>query len=211
MEGKEIRGLFTGELRVLQAEGAAPKITGYAAMFGKLSKTIKTERRAWREKIMPGAFTRSLQSEGDIFAFVEHNPSQKLARRSNGSLKLSQDENGLAVEINPPDTTVGRDAMEEIRNGLLSGWSFGFVAKPSDQSWYRNEQDGWMREIRALDLLEVTLTGSPAYPDSTILNLRSADEAEKYLEEWETECQKQSQEIAAEQQRRERHLRLLQR
>jgi HK97 family phage prohead protease len=214
MKDKEIRSTFSGELRVVDgpAEGP-PLIVGYAAMFGKLSKLIRTENRSngWRERVAPGAFSRTLASGEDIFAFVEHSPNHKLGRRSTGTLKLTQDERGLYVEITPPDTTVGMDAIKEIRRGDLSGWSFGFRAKPSDQTWIRTENDELLRELHSLDLFEVTLTGAPAYPDSTELALRSVLEpALTSLEAWEQQQQRESQAaLEAEQRLRENRLRLL--
>lgn len=197
------RRYFTGDLQIAEQEAGPPKIIGYAAKFNVLSEELPGPNgKRFRERLVPGAFSRTLAANDDVFALVEHSPNHKLGRRSNGTLKLTQDEVGLRVEVTPPDTTIGRDTIAEIRQGLLSGWSFAFRASYADQEWSRTENDGTIRSLKSLDLGEVTITGSPAYPD-TELALRS-------LNEWIQEQQSASQaQLTAEHQLRANKLRLL--
>lgn len=205
------RRWLCNEIRVLDGEDGPPRITGYAAKFNVLSEpmTGPTGKR-FRERLLPGAFSRTLASSDDVFALVEHSPNHKLGRRSTGTLELVQDEVGLRVSVTPPDTTIGRDTIAEIRRGDLSGWSFGFRASYSDQEWERSEE-GMLRSLRALDLFEVTITGLPAYP-KTELALRSQnfEVAERFIQEWESKLQQQLEaEAIAQAEARARHLLLI--
>lgn len=160
------------ELRLIGGdEKQLPKIVGYAAVWNSMSEDLG----GFREKIMPGAFADALRSSGDIIALVHHDPSMVLGRRSKGTLQLKEDERGLQVEITPPNTNVGRDAVENIRRGDVAGMSFR-MNRVKD-SWGK-EGGGAVRTLHSVGLLrEVTLTSMPAYSD-TMATLRSADTAE---------------------------------
>jgi hypothetical protein len=86
-----------------------PRIVGHAAVFDQLS-----EKLGWgfREIIRPGAFTQTLKDKDDVRALVDHDPSKILGRTTAGTLDLREDKKGLAVDIDTPDTTVGRDITQ---------------------------------------------------------------------------------------------------
>ncbi len=115
------RRYFPIEIRADVAPDAPATLTGYAAVFGELSQVIFG---MFREKIERGAFAASLG--GDIKALWNHDTNLPLGRTKSGTLKLAEDTHGLRVEINPPDTQAGRDALESIRRGDVDQMSFGF-------------------------------------------------------------------------------------
>ncbi|EIQ76315.1 prohead protease, partial [Shigella flexneri 1235-66] len=49
-----------------------------------------------------------------------------LGRTRSGTLKLEEDETGLRFELTPPDPSTGRDVIELVKRGDISGMSFGF-------------------------------------------------------------------------------------
>ncbi|MFV0303065.1 MAG: HK97 family phage prohead protease [Paracoccus sp. (in: a-proteobacteria)] len=138
------------------------RLIGYAATFN-------TETRigdAWRESIAPGAFAASLASGRDVLALVDHDTTRVLGRTRSGSLRLSEDSRGLAFEIDLPDTQPGRDVLALAERGDLGGMSFGFIARDE-------RRDGARRELRAVDLLEISVVSAwPAYPE-TLVQARS--------------------------------------
>lgn len=144
-------------------------IAGYAAVFNSTADIGDS----FREVIAPGAFSGSMQN--DVVALIGHDRNRVLGRSSAGTLRLREDGVGLAVEIDLPDTTDGRDLAVLIERGDVSGMSFGFVV--TKQSW---DETGRVptRTIQAVDLREVTVTAFPAYDDTSIA-LRSLDEARK--------------------------------
>ena len=150
------------EIRLVeQGDDAAPKIVGYAAVFDSLSRDLG----GFREKIMPGAFTRSIKRGDDVAALFGHNPELVLGRLSNGTLRMEEDDHGLRVEIDPPDTTTGRDVVEYIRRGDIDAMSFGFVV--DNESW-SNDDDGDVRTLHAVSIYDVSAVTFPAYPDTTL-------------------------------------------
>jgi len=145
----------------IQGDGELPKIVGYAAVFDSESRDLGN----FTEVIKPGAFNRALSEKQDVRAFVDHDASKILGRTKAGTLELSTDSVGLRVEITPPDTTVGRDTVESVRRGDLDSMSFGFVVR--DDNW-REVEGRALREIRDLDLHEVSLVSFPAYEETSV-------------------------------------------
>lgn len=159
-----------------RAAGEARQFAGYAALFD----TETTIGDYFVESIAPGAFTAALRSNGDVVALFNHDSGQVLGRRSAGTLRLSEDAKGLAVEIDPPETTLGRDLAESIRRGDIGGMSFGF--RVTDERWTDPPEDAALprRQILGLELIEVSVVTFPAY-DETTIGLRSLDAAREAL------------------------------
>src|SRR5690606_19161246 len=101
---------------------------GYAATFNS-----RTEIGDWfTEVIAPGAFAESLKT-ADVRALFDHDSAKVLGRSSAGTLRVSEDDIGLAVEIDLPDTSTGRDVRELLKRGDITGMSFGF--RVQKQEW----------------------------------------------------------------------------
>lgn len=157
------RRVFPIEVRAAD-EAAAEKKTlrGYAAVFNKDSE----EMMGFIERIAPGAFKKTIQ-EGDVRAFWNHNPDYVMGRTKSGTLRLSEDKTGLAVEIDPPDTPTMRDFVASIERGDVDQMSFGFqVVK---DSWeHDRKRDLVTRTLLEVRLFEVSPVAIPAYPDTSI-------------------------------------------
>jgi HK97 family phage prohead protease len=120
------------------------------------------------ETIKPGAFKRTLQAnDRDPLALVQHMPHMVLGRRSAGTLRLSEDQRGLAFEIDVPDTTAARDLLVSVERGDVRGASFAFSVPKGGDTW-EVRGTSVVRELRDLDLHEITITASPAYLDTTV-------------------------------------------
>lgn len=154
---KEIRA----SAQPLQSENGGKTVAGYAAVFNSPTNICDM----WIEVIEPGAFTDTLRSNQDVLALYSHELERLLGRESAGTLRLKEDEKGLAVEIDLPDTTDGRDVGTLIQRGDLKGMSFGFCV--TKQEWDETV-DPPKRTIMAVDLYEVTITADPAYTDTTV-------------------------------------------
>jgi HK97 family phage prohead protease len=132
-------------------------LSGYAAIFNSASEPLP-----FREYISPGAFKRSLSSRNDIKLLWNHDSSSVLGSTRAGTLRLYEDEKGLRVEADLPDTQAGRDAKVLIQRGDVTGFSFGFTVPPNGDSW---NSDGTERTLKSVRLLEVsTGVAFPAYP-----------------------------------------------
>jgi uncharacterized protein len=174
----------TRERRVAEIEVRAKgrRLEGYAALFG-----IEARIGSFTESIRAGAFTDAL-AKPDILALVDHDPARVLARTRSGTLRLSQDAKGLAFALDVPDTQAGHDVLALAERGDVGGMSFGFVVPAGGDSW-----QGDARELRTIDLFEISVVLAwPAY-DGTVVNARAMTQgkpwrlnlAQRYLETME--------------------------
>ena len=148
------RRAFAAELR---AKGR--RLEGYAATFN-----VETRIGDFTESIAPGAFRNSLA--GDVVALADHDQTRVLARTKSKTLRLSEDSRGLLFDLDVPATSVGNDVLALAERGDLGGMSFGFI--PIDERW-----DGDRRELRSVDLKEISVVSAwPAY-DGTIVQARA--------------------------------------
>ncbi|MCC6147412.1 MAG: HK97 family phage prohead protease, partial [Anaerolineaceae bacterium] len=115
----ERRSFGIKEVRVASREGGGKKITGYSAVFNSLSEDLG----GFYERIQQGAFTKTLQ-EADIRALFNHDPNYPLGRVKANTLRLAEDEIGLGIEIDLPDTQYASDLAVSIERGDVDQMSF---------------------------------------------------------------------------------------
>lgn len=143
------------------------RVEGYAAVFN--SETNIAERFA--EVIAPGAFEGRLAD--NVVACVNHNSGQPLAKVGAG-LSLSVDSRGLKYGFDVPDTTTGRDLIELMKRGIVSGSSFAFTVEA--ENWERRDGDLDLRTIEKVGrLIDVSAVTTGAYPEASVA-LRSQDD-----------------------------------
>ena len=155
------------ELRVENAQADGMRFTGYAAVFNSDSEPLP-----FIERILPGAFKRSLKSRNEVKLFKNHNMDEVLASTRSKTLRLTEDSKGLLAEATLPDTTAGRDLAVLMKRGDVHAMSFGFSVPAKGDSW---STDGQTRELKEVRLHEVSIvTGFPAY-EATTASVRSLD------------------------------------
>jgi uncharacterized protein len=155
----------------LRATDKGKTAVGYAAVFNR-----RTDIAGYfLEQIKPGAFSKAL--DADVRALIDHDTGRVIGRTSAGTLRLVEDETGLKVEIDLPDTTDGRDLAVLLERGDITGMSFGF--RVTHDEWDESG-DVPIRTIHQVELFEVSAVAFPAYDDTSIA-LRSLDEARKEI------------------------------
>jgi HK97 family phage prohead protease len=154
------RRFVTTELRV-DGEGKSKKLVGHAAVFNTFSQDLG----GFREIIRPGAFTRTIAENADVRALFNHDPNYVLGRSKSGTLRMREDTRGLFYEVDLPDTQAGRDVAESVRRGDVSGSSFAFRAITDE---WRTENGSDIRELRDVDLFDVSPVTYPAYPAADV-------------------------------------------
>lgn len=152
----------------VRADDGAMVARGYAALFNSEVDI----GGYFREVIAPGAFRETLKND-DIRALIDHDTGRVIGRSSAGTLRLKEDDKGLSVEIDLPDTTDGRDLAVQLERGDISGMSFGFIVRHDE---WDETSDPPTRTIHAVDLREVSAVAFPAYGDTEIA-LRSLENA----------------------------------
>lgn len=147
----------------VRAENDGMRLRGHAAVFDSESHDLG----GFVEVIRRGAFAQSLE-ENDIRALHNHNDDMVIGRTSAGTLRLSEDERGLAAEMDLPDTTFARDLKVSVERGDINGMSFGFRVRPEGQQISEREDGIILRELRNIELIEVSTTPFPAYPETEV-------------------------------------------
>ena len=171
----ERRTFSARELRT-EGEGESRKIVGYAAVFNERTQLYDDVF----EVIQPGAFAESI-SQDDVRALYNHDPNFVLGRNTANTLRLSEDDHGLKIEIDPPDTQQARDLMVLIDRGDVSEMSFGF--RTISDKWEMEDGDQ-VRTLIKVKLFDVSPVTYAAYP-TTEVGLRNMEGARESLQTWE--------------------------
>jgi len=164
----ETRRITSNDFELRQDQnGDGMSFTGYAAVFNSPSEPLP-----FIERIMPGAFSKTLKSRNNVRMYMNHDSSMLLATTKAKTLRLSEDSKGLFVDASLPDTSVGRDLSVLMKRGDVNSMSFGFSV-PTGGDYFSD--DGMTRELRQIKLFEVSVvTGFPAYT-ATTATVRSLD------------------------------------
>jgi uncharacterized protein len=155
------RRFFQTEIRAEQQQVETPQLNGYAAVFDQLSVVLYG---MFRERIERGAFASTLGD--DVRALWNHDTNLPLGRTKAGTLRLAEDSHGLRVEIEPPATSWGGDAVESIRRGDVDQMSFTFDVL--DDTWDQDDDGQLIRTLRKVKLYEVSPVTFPAYTGTTV-------------------------------------------
>lgn len=161
----------------VRADGNGLSFRGYAAVFNSWSEDLG----GFRERIRPGAFSKSLREKRAIKMFLNHNSDVVLASTRKASLTLAEDERGLLAEATLPDNEWGRPVADAVRRGDIDSMSFGFQTVKDSWDFKSDPKDLAERELVEVRLFEVSpVTGWPAYPktSASVRELAEAIEAE---------------------------------
>lgn len=145
-------------------------LIGHAAVFGQMAKVP-----GGYEQLARTAFDDVLKRSGtDVVALVEHDPGRLLGRQSSGTLRLRADDEGLAFEVDLPDTSYANDLRKLVARGDLTGASFGFIPG-NDGTWTRAKDGAQVHTVNTVEFLrDVSPVTFPAY-DGAGVALRSYD------------------------------------
>lgn len=176
---EERRDLAIAEAHVdIRAVDDAQRFFGHAAVFNERTAIGNPLRWGFYEQIDPGTFTKTL-SEGDARMLIDHDSYYVVSRVSAGTLLLAQDVRGLQTDSAlDEELSYVKDLKANLRNGNITGMSFGFIVTKDD--WDEEEietSDGntatvEVRTIKEVKLIEVSAVSFPAY-ESTDAGLRS--------------------------------------
>ena len=169
-QSKELRYVPFENWEVREEDDKPPKLIGYAAVFNQEAVIFGL----WREKISPGAFKKTIK-ENEIRALWNHNTDLPLGRNraKPPTLSLGEDEKGLKVEITPPDTQAGRDAVTSIKRGDVSQMSIAFQIIKQLWTIPEDKNELPLRDAKEMKLFEVSPVTFPAF-EQTSISARSA-------------------------------------
>lgn len=155
------------------------KLVGYGVLFNTESRNLG----GFIEKVDPASFKDVDLSE--VRALRDHDPNLLLGTVQAGTLKLSIDERGVRYEIDMPNTTAGKDTLEYVKRGDLSGSSFSFAVKEHELS---RRSDGIIeRTIKKFHLVDDIGPVTRAAYTNTSVYTRDADAVAEEMKEIEKE------------------------
>lgn len=161
------------EVRAAENEGdSAGTAIGHAAVFDTPSQPLYDWWEGmFVEEVRKGAFLKTI-GEADIRFLINHDPNLILARNKAGTLRLTEDEIGLAMEGDIAPTTYGRDLAVSMRLGNVSQMSIMFSVVKDD---WAGTRDGMpLRVISEVKLYDVSAVTFPAF-EETDIGMRSRD------------------------------------
>lgn len=147
------------------------EVSGYVNAVGRDSRPIKDSKGFFIEQVEPGAFARALDRQKPPM-LLNHDVDHVIAKPENENFEIREDAVGLYARAVITDA----DVINKAKNGMLRGWSFGFVAIKQRE----NEYDGMRhRVLEDIDLKEVSLldnTRTPAYIATSVMTRDSSEE-----------------------------------
>lgn len=175
------RRVAGGSVEYRKRDDGVHELAGYAAVFNQ-----ETVIGSWfREVIVPGAFRDVLG--GDTRLLFNHDANFPIARTTNGTLRLREDERGLWYEatLNPDDPDAMRVAAKVAR-GDVSQSSFAFWIDPEGEEWDESEVKQGKLPLRKLtkfaQLDDVSPVTYPAYTGTSV-SARAEERAREIPEE----------------------------
>ena len=162
-------------LEVKEADNLDERLVqGYATTFDSPYELFRTDDYIVREVVDSHAFD---ECEMDDVIFQYDHEGRVFARRSNGTLDLIPDENGLLIEADLGGTTIGRQLYEEIKGGYTNKMSFGFiVGEDAIEEHDENSSRVITRTIKKITkLFDVSAVSLPANDQTSISARKFSD------------------------------------
>jgi hypothetical protein len=154
-----------------RSNGDGRTLEGYAAVFNQTAR-IPAFGGDFDEKILPGAFKRSLETRTPVLQF-EHGRDPRVGAVPIGSIEdIHEDNQGLYVRAQLFDNATVEPVRQAISKEAIRGMSFRFMIPDGGDTWTRRNGDVDLREIRDSDVPECGPVVFPAY-DQTSVSVRS--------------------------------------
>jgi HK97 family phage prohead protease len=158
-EGSDIELHVRHFAATAQVQTTARTITCCVAPYNQMSSDLG----GYKEVYAPGCFSECLKAD-DPRALFNHNPDYVLGRKSAGTARFIEREDGLYFEADAPDTQWANDLLVSMRRGdITQGSAAFFILKPRWE--YRGAQK--IRVIEQAKLVESSVASFAAYESST--------------------------------------------
>jgi uncharacterized protein len=148
----------------IKAVDDAGHFTGVGAAYGNVD--------LGGDKILPGAFTKTLQEKQKFVLLWQHNPSEPI-----GSVVVSDSPQGLLVDgkLELQDPTAQK-AYTFLKSGVISGLSIGY---DTQKAAFVDD----VRELRELKLWEISIVTFPMNQSAMVTGIKAMpdDEMAKHL------------------------------
>jgi Escherichia/Staphylococcus phage prohead protease len=132
------------------------RFAGYAAVFDRADRG--------GDVVRAGAFARAVKrGAGSVPLLWQHEAGRPIGRID----YLKEDRRGLRVIARLSESAQGREAAALLKEGALSGLSFGYRVREARPSTGSGRAEA-VRELVDLDLVEVSLVTLPMQPKARV-------------------------------------------
>jgi len=122
-------------------------VVGYASRFGNID--------SHGDIIQKGAFSRTLNHGSErIKSLMHHDPVMIVGK----PMVMREDENGLYTETKISDTSLGRDLLTLVADGVIDEMSIGFI--PVKEEYDKEAKANILKEVRLLEYSFVSLASN---------------------------------------------------
>ena len=163
---------YPDAIRVERRDEKPPMLAGISPPWNSRSVDLG----GFQEQFTATAFDKILgrhkndpRGQVDVPFLFNHDESLITGRTSNGRLRLTKADRGLAYEHEPLLTTQGRDLVLMVEDRTITGASFAFSVAPEGETWTQDDRGQILRTIvEASGLYDISAVTRPAYPSSSI-------------------------------------------
>jgi hypothetical protein len=153
----------------VKADLAQGIVEGYASTFGG-----EPDRAG--DVIAPGAFRDVISAFRKGQARVPFLWAHDTARPIGRVEELREDAKGLFMRARfNLETPAGRDAYQHAKSGDVSAFSIGYRVPPGGVKLRASKHNGTVRELRSIDLWEVSLVTLPANTNAQVTQVKSVE------------------------------------
>jgi len=123
-------------------------VVGYASRFGNIDSHGDIVER--------GAFKRTVDhNAARVKTLMHHDPMQIVGKPT----KMYEDEKGLYTETKVSDTSMGRDLLTLIEDGVIDEMSIGFI--PVREEYDSEMKANMLKEVKLVEYSFVSLASNP--------------------------------------------------
>lgn len=149
----------------IKADAEARTIEGMGSIFHNID--------GGNDIVLPGAFAKSIQARKPRMLW-QHKTDHVIGVWD----ELRETGEGLFMKGRILNTAQGNDAYELVKHGAISGLSIGYGVKNASM-----DRKTGVRQLKELDLHEVSIVTFPMNELATITRVKSRPETERDLEE----------------------------
>lgn len=148
------------------------RLRGLAIPYNQLSDNPISGMPDIKERILPGAFSRSLESGRDVMMLWNHELKYIFGRTTRGTLSLRESNDGISFDNVPPESGWANDLLPSIKRGDYTNMSFSFKDDVKPKMTLENGK--YVRNVSQATLYEISLVPYAVY-ETTSIGMRSAD------------------------------------
>lgn len=151
----------SGRFELKAVDGEARTFEGYASVFGHVD--------SYRDVIEKGAFTKTLSEFGRrVKVLYQHDRMLPIGK----PIEMEEDLKGLRVKAKVSETSVGKDVLILLGDGVVDELSIGYT--PIKDTYDRDKDIRYLHEVKLWEFSPVTWAANDL---ATITGVKSYDDA----------------------------------